>query len=91
MAAILIKPIGTEAFCNAGLNTYGNASVLRLYNSNTTAPFLVTRAVNSTVVLGTVTIGPGQEMILVKSPLDVVSSNNALNTLFAAPVAYKGG
>jgi hypothetical protein len=85
---------GTTQGANYSPNTVysGNntgAPVVRLYNSNTTTAFLITRNVNNSVNLSSVTIGPGQEMFLEKSAADFLQSNTAGNSIFAVPVAFK--
>jgi hypothetical protein len=90
---MILKPVANESFCNTTQSTFGNTPLLRLYNSNTTAgaAFLLTRAVNSTVNVATVTIFPGQEMYFRKEPTELLSSNVASNTIYAVPIAFNSG
>ena len=82
----IIRPLGTEISCNTTANSY-SADVVRLWNSNTTTPYLVTRAFANGVAIGTVTIGPNMEMYIDKTPTDLLSSNNTASAIFAAPVS----
>ncbi len=54
----IIKPDCVEGFCNTTQSSYGNNSIVRLFNSNTTTFFLVTRFSNSTTTVVTVSIAP---------------------------------
>jgi len=65
------------------------ATLLRLYNSNTTTAFLLTRSVNSTVNISSITLGPNQEMFLRKASADFLQSNTATGYILAVPVAFE--
>jgi hypothetical protein len=83
-----IKPIGTEQFCNSTANSVSNSRFVRLLNSNTTTPFLITRA-NTSGAIGTFTIGAGQTLVAEKYFTETLAANTATNVIFAAPVAKK--
>jgi hypothetical protein len=92
---MILKPVANESFCNTTQSTFGNSPLIRLFNSNTTAgvagAFLLTRAVNSSVNIASVTLFPGQEMYFRKEPTELLSSNSAANNIYAVPIAFNSG
>lgn len=88
MAAIL-KVLGTERACNTTANTYGGSPLVRLnYPAATTASFLVTCKYANSTVKYTVTIGGGQELVLVKDFTDTLESTDTGTAVRAVQVAY---
>ena len=64
--SMILKPVANETFCNTTQSSFANNPLVRLWNSNTTAAFLLTRAVNNSVNIGTITIGPNTSMVFCK-------------------------
>lgn len=65
-------------------NTVGGAKFVRIYAANTAAQVLtVTNATAN--VMGTCTVGPGSETLIIKEPTDLVT----LATGLAVAVAYE--
>lgn len=87
--SMIIKPVANETFCNTTQSSVANNPLVNLWNSNTTAAFILTRAVNNSVNISTVTIGPNMEMVFSKEPTELLSSNVASNQILAVPVAFK--
>ena len=88
---MIIKPFAVETSCNTTPNAYANAALVRLWNSNVTTAYLVTRAYANNTVIGTITIGPNMELHIEKRPTEVLTTNNVATAVFAAPIGFESG
>ena len=87
--ANVLKVLGTERACNTTANTYGNNVLVRLtYPAATTASFLVTCKYANGTTKYTVSIGGGQELLLVKDYSDTLESADSGTAVKAVQVAY---
>lgn len=87
--ANLLKILGTETACNTTPSTYGNNVLVRLtYPAAVTASFLVTCKYSNSSTKYTVTLGGGQELLLVKDYTDTLESADTGTAVKAVQVAY---
>lgn len=77
----IIKVISQEQAVNSTPNTVSLATLVRVFNANTTDNYLITVRDSSNTVLGSLTIGfNGSEESVVylrKSPTDTIEANNS--------------
>ena len=88
----ILKPLAVEAVCNTTTtNTYANATLVRITCiGSSTAAHLVTCYYANASAKYSISVVGGQEVLLVKSPTDYLSSNASDSSIQAVPVAYSG-
>jgi hypothetical protein len=71
---IILKITGVEEGVTATANTIGDASFVRLLNSNTGPVVITQQNVAANTANSTYTLAPGREVFIKKAPIDTLTA-----------------
>lgn len=85
---MVIKLLASETTCNSTPSSFNGSRLVRLINTEASAPVLITHKTATGNSVGSITVLAQTELVIEKIASDTLESNNASNVL-AVPIAYK--